>query len=276
MEAATNSPREGGKTKFALIHRAIVNADGLFRRLRSADDYETPLDVKWYSTDDICHRFHGPTQLGEGEALVLIALVASAAELHRRPLLRTKHAEARASQSSIPDWLNGPMSTTVEVPATLRQIAAAIGYGSGGDSLRSVQRSLERLSKVKVWLGLRMEDGSEGGEGRPLVVLSREKSGELGIQLAPFLTDAMLGNRAEHTMVVLSDITMLPASGFSRMLALRLCWINLGETREVTLTSLAAYLWHRREPSPVERTRLRAALKQLPAGSWSVRLKENA
>lgn len=259
--------------RFAFVHRAIINADGLFRRLKSEVDYHGVTDIKWYCTDNICHRFYGPTLLGETDSVVLIALMSKAGGLYRRDELRQEHARLRAAQRDPFVWLNQSASISLDLTVSLRDLAELSGLGTGGASLGAVRRSLERLSAVKFWMGSEIDTFERDQVGQPLITIATSATGEFCIRLAPVLWDAMLGQRANHTMVRLREILDLPARGYSRMLALRLCWINQGEFRSVRLSSLARYIWCDREPTPVERTRLRAAMAELQLGNWSVQCK---
>lgn len=275
IEVSPRSGEEQRPDQFAFVHRAIVNADGLFRRLGCEADHEAILDIWWRSTAGVYVRFYGPTLLGEREALVLMALLAMAGKSNRRGLSKA-HAEAKAKQEDSLAWLNGALATKVEVNTSLRRLAEAVGLGNGGDSLEAIRRSLGRLGSTSVWAGRdKTATKQTAMKNHQLISVTLNEDGSLCVALAPLLIDAMLGTRRDHTYVLLSSILKLPAHGFSRLLAIRLAWINPGEWREVGIATLAGYLWPDREPSRLERTKLRAALKELGHGGWTVKRKPN-
>jgi hypothetical protein len=257
------------RDRFALAHRSIVNANGLFRRLGCDADYAAILDVTWESVEGVYVRFWGPNLLGVKEALVLMALLSLAGELHRNKL-RTVHTEAKAKQPDPLSWLNSALATTVDVSTSLRKLAVAAGLGTGGDSLEAAWRCLERLGAVSVWTGRERLAKRTTMQNHQLIKVRRTDNGAICVTLAPLLVDAMLGSNRHNTYVLLSSILELPASGYSRLLALRLSWINPGEQGEIGLDKLARYLWPDRPASAVERTRLRAAMEALDDGQWTV------
>lgn len=258
--------------EFAFAHRAVVNADGLFRRLSCQADHHAILDVWWESCHGVYVRFWGPSLLGENEALVLLALLARAG-VHHRDRLRKPHSEARAAQADHLVWLNTAVATTVEVQTSLRQLAESVGLGNGGASLDSVRRSLVRLGSVSVWTGRDEDTKRAAMQNHQLIKLVLQEDGFLSITLAPLLIDAMLGSRRNNTYVLLSAIVSMPASGYSRLLAIRLSWINPGERGEIGIARLAEYLWPGRTPTRVEKSKLRAALVVLGQHGWLVEKK---
>lgn len=257
--------------EFAFAHRAVVNTDGLFRRLSCEADYQAILDVWWTSTFGVYVRFWGPNLLGENEAMVLLALLARTGRLHRERL-RKPHSDARAAQPDHLEWLNSAVATTVEVQTSLRQLAESVGLGSGGASLDSVRRSLERLGAVSVWTGRENLAKRTAMQNHQLIKVVLQADGCLSIALAPLLIDAMLGSRRNNTYVLLSAIAGMPAKGYSRMLAIRLSWINPGERGEIGILRLAEYLWPGRPPTRLEKSKLRKALTDLWNHGWVVKL----
>jgi hypothetical protein len=259
--------------EFAFAHRAVVNTDGLFRRLSCDADHQAILDVWWRSSYGVYVRFWGPNLLGENEALLLLALLARAGVLHR-DRLRKAHSDARAAQADHLEWLNSAVATTVEVQTSLRQIAESVGLGSGGASLDAVRRSLERLGAVSVWTGRESLAKRTTMQNHQLIKVKLQADGSLCIALAPLLIDAMLGSRRNNTYVLLSSIVGMPASGYSRMLAIRLSWINPGERGEIGIARLSEYLWPGRIPTRFEKSKIRAALEVLGQHGWLVKPKE--
>jgi len=273
MPVKQSQPLGESQDRFALVHRSIVNAKGLFRRVGSESDYNAVLDVWWRSTLGVYVRFWGPTLLGESEALVLVALLSIAGE-SSRVKLREPHASAKGAQNDVLSWLNSTVATTIEVCVSLRQLAAAIGLSTSGDSLLAVRRSLERLGAVSVWTGRADETRASAMANHQLLKVSLADDGRLQVRLPPLLVDALLGSRKDNTYVLLSSVLRLPARGYARFLALRLSWINPGEVNAVSLETLAHYLWPDREPTAVERSRLRASLKDLDGNGWFVSRKQ--
>lgn len=169
------------------------------------------------------------------------------------------------------------------VETSLRHLASMLGMGTGGNSLRAIQRGIERLSRVHAtWKVLDRAGTVQTVTFYLLHHASRQGVGSydarLAVSINAFTAQAFLGGKGTHTRIDIEDLEALgKKSSFAKLLHYRLCdHIRKGSEAVLKLDTLAGYLWSDvvslsllpKDKRPAKRSAIRRAMRELEVLGW--------
>lgn len=169
------------------------------------------------------------------------------------------------------------------VETSLRHLASMLGMGTGGNSLRAIQRGVERLSRVHAtWKVLDASGTLQTVTFNLLHHASRQGAGSydarLAVSINAFTAQAFLGGKGSHTRIDIEDLEALgKKSSFAKLLHYRLCdHIRRGAEAVLKFDTLGSFLWADFEAMGVlsrdrriaKRSAIRQALKDLEVLGW--------
>lgn len=250
------------KIKYAKFSQPFVHAN-IFRSLIRGER-KKPLDVK-YEVNDLRYHFVAPALLGVDDMRVLQGLVGLASDQNRNLVSSVDSLDAADEMGHVSSLL----AKSVSVRISVNELAREIGYGDdSGGSHSTIRESIKRLYATSVFiekLGSSKAPAIEAG--RIIHTLrGKEQGGLLELSLSPILSAAVLGGTGQFLLLDMAEIRALTAD-VSRLLHMRLLWINPGKSGTVRIDTLMNYVYH--EPSENEdtmrqrRSKVRKALEQL-------------
>jgi hypothetical protein len=256
--------------------RAHVLAPGLFRSLGPGDRKRLKLDVVYDFGDGERLEFGGKDPLGVLEMRVLQGLVAMAGP-DGLILEDQEKASPTGGQLMLELFEPDPVVQAAKLkPASLvirdslRRLAREIGMGEGGENLKLIRESIERMFGVTIFvqtgkrrLGMRMLAAYASDEG----------TGDLYVALNPRIASAIMG-ATPYARIDLEEARQLDSDP-ARLIHQRLCgWIDPGKSGEAGIEKLAEYVWPDAPATEAAKRkrwgRVRKAVQEIAAVGWRV------
>lgn len=255
--------------------RAHVLAPGLFRSLAPGERKKLKLDVTYDFGNEERIEFKGFEPLGTLEMRVLQGIVAMAGP---DGLILEDQDKASPTGGQLMMDLFDPdpavqaaklKPASLVVKDSLRRLAREIGMGEGGQNLKLIRQSIERLFAVTVFvqqgkrrLGMRLLAAYASDEG----------TGDLYVALNPRIASAIMGN-IPHARIDLAEARSLESDP-ARLIHQRLSgWIDPGKSGEIGIEKLASYVWPDEATEAAMRfrkTRVRKAVAEIEAAGWRI------
>lgn len=256
--------------------RAHVLAPGLFRSLGPGDRKRLKLDVVYDFGDGERLEFGGKEPLGVLEMRVLQGLVAMSG---RDGLILEDHDNVSPAGGQLMLELFEPdpvvqaaklKPASLVIRDSLRRLAREIGMGEGGENLKLIRESIERMFGVTIFvqtgkrrLGMRMLAAYASDEG----------TGDLYVALNPRIASAIMG-ATPYARIDLDEARGLDSDP-ARLIHQRLCgWIDPGKSREAGIDKLAEYTWPDPPASEAAKrkrwSRVRKAVQEIAVVGWRV------
>lgn len=270
---ATQTPgsvsKPAPKTKYAKFAQPFVHGN-IFRSLISGER-KKPLDVK-YEVNDLQYHFVAPTLLGVDDMCVLQGLVAVATDQNKQ----FRGSPAPMHDSGDLDEISKLLAKSVTVQISFNELAREIGYvDNSGGNLSAIRNSIKRLYTTSVFierLGSAKSPAIEAG--RIIHKLRMDHGDKIELSLSPVLSAAVLGGTGQFLMLDMAEIRAL-TSDVSRLLHMRLLWINPGKSSAVRLETLINYVYHvaseKADTTRRRRSTIRTALDQLGTQlNWTI------
>lgn len=229
----------------ARIDRAHALAPGLFRSLGPGDRKRLKLDITYDYGDGERLEFRGFEPLGVLDMRVFQGLVAMAGPDGKR--LRNS-ATASDEGKRLLALLYEPADdeikqavikpTSIVINDSLRRLAREIGVDEGGNGIRLIRNSIERLFSVTIFV----QSGKRRIGSRLLsIYASDEDTGGLRVAFNPRPAEAIIGS--QHARIDLIEARALQSDP-ARLIHQRLsAFIDPGKSREVSAERLAGYVW---------------------------------
>ena len=261
----------------ARIDRAHALAPGLFRSLGPGDRKRLKLDITYDYGEGERLEFRGFEPLGALDMRVFQGLVAMAGPDGK--LLQNSATASESGQRLLAllyEPADDEIKRAVVKPASivvndsLRRLAREIGVDEGGNGIRLIRKSIERLFSVTIFV----ESGGQRIGSRLLsVYASNEETGGLRVAFNPRLAAAVIGG--PHARIDLIEARALQTDP-ARLIHQRLSgFIDPGKSREVSAETLAGYVWP--DPADTPRTarsritKVRKAVDEIrTAAGWNI------
>lgn len=246
--------------------------------------------VSYQIEDNSVITFRCFEALDEKDAMVLCAIGALASANLGKEIPLDPDSQSPDEQVAMRklDHNNLPMNAEKRripytVQTSLRHLASMLGIGTGGDSLRSIQRSIDRLSRVHAtWKVADCGGNLQTVTFNLLHHAARQNKGaydaRLSVSINAFTAQAFLGGKGSHTRIDIEDLEALgKKSSFAKLLHYRLCdHIRKGDDAVLKIDTLGGYLWSdfetmeqlSRERRIAKRKAIRTAMEDLAGLGW--------
>lgn len=261
----------------ARIDRAHALAPGLFRSLGPGDRKRLKLDITYDYGEGERLEFRGFEPLGALDMRVFQGLVAMAGPDGK--LLQNSATASESGQRLLAllyEPADDEIKRAVVKPASivvndsLRRLAREIGVDEGGNGIRLIRKSIERLFSVTIFV---QSGGQRIGSRLLSVYASNEETGGLRVAFNPRLAAAVIGG--PHARIDLIEARALQTDP-ARLIHQRLSgFIDPGKSREVSAETLAGYVWP--DPADTPRTarsritKVRKAVDEIrTAAGWNI------
>ena len=260
-------------------------APGLFQSLKRGKRRLLKLDIT-YNYNGTSIRFWGPEPLGPDDLRVLQGVVAMAAvasdiggggALHLRP--DTQSEEGKILRERLNLTGEAVKASTIIAKVRLNKLAREVGFsGDGGKLFIRIRGSLERLAAVTVVVRQDQQRQKVVGGFHIISAYEIREGGEIFVALNPMLARAVIGQRAAHTIISLSEVRRLKR-GPTRILHQQLCArIDPGKGgRSFHIDRLWGYVWPQAQEDEIgggllskRKAAVRKGLKELTEIGWEV------
>jgi len=236
---------------------------------------DKPLDVE-YRVNNLLFHFVAPERIGADDWRILCGLVALATAENYAST--DKSHETIDSEET--DHVARLLKHSVSIKTTYAEIAQEAGYARESGSAYRVRDSLKRWFKASVFVEKLGISNSLDVEGHHILeeLKARDQGNRVELSFCPVLSAAILGGSGEYLRLDMPEFRRL-TSDVSRLLHIRLHWINQGKFGKVGIDTLVAYAY---SADPVEdytirkrRKAIRDALEELRSNlNWSVEHKD--
>ena len=247
-----------------LAHAGIVHS---FKK----GERDQPLDVQ-YRVNDLQFHFVSPELCGGDDWRVLCALIALATAENSKsadisqPALDTEETDNFARL----------LRHTVSLKTNYAEIAREAGYAPESGTPFRIRNSLKRWFATSVFVEKLGVSSSLDVEGHHILkeLKARDQGEKVELSFCPILSIAILGVGGEFLRVDMTEFRRL-TSDVSRLLHLRLHWINQGKFGRVGMDVLMNYAYKDDAPTSnaikKRRQAVREALEELRKNlNWTV------
>jgi hypothetical protein len=225
-------------TTHAKISRYFAHA-GIAHSLRKGER-DQPLDVE-YRVNDLLFHFMSPKLCGADDWRILCALIALATAENSKSADKPQGAVDTEETDNVARLLKH----TVSLKTNYTEIAREAGYAAESGSAYRVRNSLKRWFAASVFVEKLGISNSLDVEGHHILkeLKARDQGGKVELTFCPVLSAAILGGSGEYLRLDMPEFRRL-TSDVSRLLHIRLHWINQGKFSRVGLDTLVGYAYN--------------------------------